>query len=131
MSQDYAQRLRLPLQGSRIMKQVLTLGGVPIARRYQRVVIGGRGPYVEFLGDDLFAFNMRPTDAPHRYFVEWRTLDGVKVYEQRERVDYADYIPGRFYISPFELTYDVEPFITPLKGEDPQLGLLLDPKGGR
>ncbi len=30
----------------------------------------------------------------------------MKVYAQARKVDYADYRPGQFYISPFEL-YDV------------------------
>jgi len=52
--------------------------------------------------------------------VEWRTKDqsNVKVYEQKRRVEYADYKVGLFYISPFDLFVGGEPVITKLEKKE-------------
>lgn len=68
------------------------------------MVIGERGPYVEFAKGDLNWDELSPRSFRF-YFNEYRTkADNVMVYEQRLRVDYADYEVGMFYISPFDLS---------------------------
>jgi hypothetical protein len=49
--------------------------------------------------------------------LEWRTYDEsrVKVYEQKRRVDYADYKVGLLYISPFDLFVEGEQVIAKLE----------------
>jgi len=100
MASYYESRLRVPVFGVRV-DMYTGKNRILVARSYRRVVIGGRGPYVEFRPDDLVAA-VSPVDTPHYYYEEGQ-IDGVKVYKQRKRVQYADYVPGLLYLSPFEL----------------------------
>jgi hypothetical protein len=72
-----------------------------------RTVHGGRGDYLEFSPDMMVMKNLDLVHgwcpihrSKHRYFFEYWTADGVRVYEQRELVNYADYKIGYFYIAP-------------------------------
>lgn len=88
------------------MPELRTKSGVLIARTYIRVVHGDRGDYVEFVPDRdiIMSDSLRPSSRMHRYYYEWRTVpDNVKLYEQRMRVDYADYRQGYWYVSPRQL----------------------------
>ena len=101
-----------------------TSTGLQVATGYTRVVIGGRGPYIEFLpGHHIWENLQIPDEEKYRlehpwkeevFYVEWRTKDqsNVRVYEQSKTVDYADYKGGLFYISPF---VDGEPVISKLE----------------
>jgi len=104
---------------------LLKKSGVQIATGFNRVVHGGRGAYVEFTPEQIDIDSMFiPKDKewrlrhPKAYYIEYRTLeDFVMVYKQKLEVDYADYIPGLFYISPIHLrnfdvcgTYDTDQF---------------------
>jgi len=71
-----------------------------------RTVHGGRGDYLEFSPDMMVMDNLDPVigwcpihRSTHRYFYEY-WVDGVRVYEQRRTVSYADYKIGYFYIAP-------------------------------
>lgn len=99
----YEERLRVPIEGNpRIVLR--SCSGVRIATGYTRIVIGERGPYVELGFDNLNCAVLREVDERHHYYVELRTIpDNVKVYAQVHRVDYADYVPGMCYVSPFDL----------------------------
>jgi hypothetical protein len=82
-----------------------------IAKGYDRIVFGGRGPYIELDEINISENNIYiPDDCLWRiyndkaYYVEYRTkLANVKIYYQLKTVDYADYLIGKFYISPFDL----------------------------
>jgi hypothetical protein len=113
---SYEQRLSIPVIGQTTL-QFFTRSHIHCASGYDRVVIGGRGPYVEFDVKHLIQDSLSTITHEHYYYIELRTnVDHVKVYAQLHRVDYADYIPGKFYISPFDL-YDEHGnvLITPLK----------------
>jgi hypothetical protein len=79
------------------------------------VVIGDRGPYIEFLPEqiekDTFSIpesqKYRKTDK-RVYYIEARSNDEayVKLYYQKKTVAYADYKIGMCYVSPFELVTD-------------------------
>lgn len=83
-----------------------------VSKGYNRIVIGGRGPYVEFTEDqiDWKAFHI-PKDQVYRltdrrvYYVELRSIDfsNTKLYYQLQTVAYADYKIGMLYISPYDL----------------------------
>ena len=87
-------------------------GGLYLAFGYLRVVIGKRGPYVEF---DHYQIRWENFDVPEAeryrmknpmvYYNEYRSTDDcyVKLYMQKRTVAYADYIVGHCYISPFDL----------------------------
>lgn len=114
---SYDQRLSIPLSGEGMSTKFFSRTGVHIATGYTRVVIGDRGPYVEFRTEQLKQEAMREVDAAHYYYVELRSVpDDIKVYVQVHKVDYADYEPGMCYISPFDLVdEDRRPFIEPLR----------------
>ena len=117
--QGYRDRLllpELPPEGEPV--EFRTRSGTVIAKGYVRVVIGDRGPYVEFADDHVVQGALEvPTDQLWRmdknwsfkcFYQEHRSKDDykVKVYHQRRTVDYADYRIGMWYISPFDLTTD-------------------------
>jgi len=125
MATDYKERLRLHVEGNDHTR-FETKTGLHVATGYTRIVIGGRGPYIEFLPNQLIWDNLHIPDEQKRrkehpwkdrvYYMEWRTKDKsrVKVYEQIRPVDYADYRIGLLYISPFDLLVQGEAVITKL-----------------
>jgi len=103
--------LNLPIQGE---EDILfyTPNGLEIAKGYIRVIIGERGPYVEFEERHITRENISipknqawRVDHPNAYYVEYRSSDycNVKIYEQKKTVDYANYKIGCWYISPFDM----------------------------
>jgi len=87
---------------------------INVISEYDRVVIGNHGPYIEFSHDHIIC----PLTLKHGE--EWR-LDAlkakyiwyepivnnhqlpIKIYHQKNKVSYADYIPGKYYVCPYEL----------------------------
>ena len=119
MKRSYEQRLRIPLEGGSL--ELYTARRTLIANGFERVVIGGRGPYIEFAPGQVIA-SLNYSKTPHYYYKEaW--VDGVKVYDQLHRVKYADYIPGRLYMSPFDLVLSDGRTAIETRGEG-QLSLL-------
>ena len=103
MAQDYRARLRIPVDGDPAMR-LFTRSGTLVADGYLRVVIGGRGPYIEFQtvwqshmrvpAEELYRFN-----DPHVYYAEYRSHDqcNVKVYWQKKTVsNQAEHKVGRY-----------------------------------
>ena len=119
MPTNYEERLPIPIQGPRIIT-LFTKSGLQIATGYQRVVLGGRGPYVELIRENMqipYCERWRLTSGVAMY-TEYRTKDNanVKIYYQKKIVDYADYKIGWYYISPFDLyTENQKPLIEPLR----------------
>jgi len=113
--------INAPLGGSASMV-AKTRDGLLVAVGFTRIVVGDRGPYVEFLEGQVAMCNLRipqeeawRMDSETAYYTELRSKcrAHVMVYLQRRRVAYADYVPGMFYISPFELVMpDGRPFAT-------------------
>jgi len=129
MATDYKSRLQIPIDGNMTTK-FTTKSGLIVAQGYTRIVIGGRGPYVEFTDKMMCPNSLHiPTDQEYRltdkriYYYELRTIDdnNVKVYCQVKTVAYADYIVGMWYISPFDLLADgkviIEPLTKDMKGK--------------
>lgn len=94
-----------------------TLGGTTISHGYQRIVVGDYGAFVEIGVDQIcpdkicckpgqeYRYSDERFAAHVKY--QWLTvMDGSwpKIYYQLKPVDYADYVPGRYYVSPYELT---------------------------
>jgi hypothetical protein len=123
---SYEKRLRIPLSGDDHTR-FETSTGLHVATGYTRVVVGGRGPYVEFLPGHLIWDSLDiPDEEKYRlehpwkdqvFYVEWRTKDqsNVKICDQKRTVDYADYKVGLFYISPFDLLVEGEAVIMKLE----------------
>ncbi len=121
----YRQRLILPEYVGDDEIIFYTHSGFEVAKWYERVVIGDRGPYIEFCGEMLSRDIYVPADQEWRlrsescYYIEWRTRDEsrVKIYNQVRPVSYADYKVGMWYISPFDLTSNLYPtLVRPLDG---------------
>lgn len=90
--------------------------GTMICTGYQKIVIGDYGAFVEITPEQIFQDAlMCKKGQEYRYEDEryaknvkylWLTTkdsSDCKIYLQRKCVDYADYIPGMYYISPFEV----------------------------
>lgn len=120
---SYTERLKIPVNGSDI--SLYTRSGLCVAHGYIRVVIGGRGPYIEFDPSQILIDSFHiPKDQEYRqtdrrvYYVEFRSNDesNVKLYYQKKTVQYADYKIGLMYISLFDLkTNDLKDLVEPLK----------------
>lgn len=114
MATDYRARLKAWPVDSSCNRIFYSSEGTEIINGYLRIVIGKRGPYVECSKEQLFMKNLYiPEECEWRtksysaFYAEYRSQDAasLKVYFQKKRVDYADYRPGLFYISPFYLCY--------------------------
>lgn len=86
--------------------------GFLVARGYNKIVIGERGPYIEFTKTQIIRENIFIPDnqkwrinSPKAYYIEYRSKrDYVKIYFQKKLVQYADYQVGFYYISPEDLS---------------------------
>lgn len=92
------------------------LNGVQICAKYERIVIGDYGAFVEIADADMCKANLclqpgqeyrvsEPRYADHVKYVWWTTINGSgpKLYEQKRTVPYADYRVGYWYVSPFDV----------------------------
>lgn len=89
----------------------LNINNIPFAKKYERVVVGDYGAYVEIDKKDLLVDLSVPKGQEWRLdknFIEkrnlsikyeWYEYDNKKVYFQINTVTYADYKPGYYYIS--------------------------------
>ena len=122
MSWTYEKRILIPIDGAEM--PLFTKSGTKVAVEYNRIVIGGRGPYIEFTDEQIIQESLLiPSSQEYRltdtrtYYNEYRTddIDNVKIYHQKKTVAYADYIIGMWYISPFDLkTETLDEIVTPL-----------------
>lgn len=103
--------LNVPVEGN-VSVKLFTKDSTEVSCGYNRIVIGGRGPYVEFTDDQInFKSFYIPKNQLYRltdrrvYYIELRSIDSsnVKLYYQLQTVAYADYKIGMFYISPYDL----------------------------
>ena len=95
--------------------QLKSKHGTPLMKGYDRVVIGDYGAFIETSPDKMYRQYIRVKpgeeyrmDDPQykncKYVWLTATDDsGVKIYFQKHPVDYADYVPGKIYVSPFEV----------------------------
>jgi len=91
-----------------------TFSGLEIANGYNRIVIGQRGPYIEF-NNIIIENTYIPNNekwriySPISYYIEYRTKDdcNIKIYHQKKLVKYADYLINQWYISPKDLTSNI------------------------
>lgn len=90
-----------------------TFEGTRICEHYTRVVVGDYGAYFEIcpsLMTDMIVikegqeYRLDPKYDKVKY--EWYTIeDGsdIKIYKQLRTVKYADYVPGMYYVSVFDV----------------------------
>lgn len=95
--------------------QLKSKHGTPLMKGYDRVVIGDYGAFIETSLDKMYRqyirvkpgeeYRMNDPQYKNCKYV-WLTAtddSGVKIYFQKHSVDYADYVPGKIYVSPFEV----------------------------
>lgn len=95
--------------------QLKSKHGTPLMKGYDRVVIGDYGAFIETSPDKMYRqyirvkpgeeYRMNDPQYKNCKYV-WLTAtddSGVKIYFQKHPVDYADYVPGKIYVSPFEV----------------------------
>jgi len=87
----YAERLTIPIVGTPNMS-FYSISGTLLAKGYVRIVIGGRGPYIEFSDDQIVKNNIyMPKHCEHKmqnslsWYWEYRSKDKsyVKLYYQK------------------------------------------------
>jgi hypothetical protein len=103
-------KINVPIDGYDI--SLFTVNKLKVTDGYNRIVIGRRGPYVEFTERQLIPDSFFiPRNQLYRltdkrvYYIEFRSNDAahIKLYYQLQTVAYADYKIGMFYISPYDL----------------------------
>lgn len=134
---SYKERIVIPLIGDPEM-EFFTKSGLCLANGYVRVVIGKRGPYIEFSDDQICHKNIYvPKHARHKleavftYYHEYRSTDNcfVKLYYQKAGVQYADYQVNMWYISPDDLiTKEFHDLVLPLYPDCPTYSDVEEPK---
>lgn len=95
--------------------------GTKIAERYDRIVIGHYGAFLEIDPKDMCMENIKCEEGQeyrmkNPYFVDrikyqWLTTKDdshCKLYFQQKGVTYADYQPNKWYISPYEVLDEKE-----------------------
>lgn len=88
----------------------------PIAKAFSRIVIGDYGAFIEIDDQDMIKENIKikpgeeyrvsnPKYAEKVKYQWFTAKDGsdCKLYFQQRGVSYADYKPGKWYISPYEV----------------------------
>lgn len=93
-----------------------SLDGTKICVGYERIVIGDYGAFVEISPKQICKEALRCKPGQEYRFADehfaanvkylWLTAkdhSDCKIYFQKKKVCYADYIPGMFYISPYEV----------------------------
>ena len=91
---------------------IYTFHGTLIANYYNRIVIGDYGAFIEIqeINKDKLIIQLgqeyRSKEGYSNIKYEWLTYnDGsnIKIYYQKNIVDYADYQPGMYYVSVHEV----------------------------
>lgn len=110
--------------------ELLTLAGSSLCKGYKRIVIGDYGAFVEISSSQMNESLLRcKKGQEYRYLDEryaanvkylWLTAkdsSDCKIYLQKKPVSYADYRPGMYYISPYEVLPEIDYFGTEFQTE--------------
>lgn len=96
-------------------KGLCTKSGSLICNQYDRIVVGDYGAFIEFseenIGNEFIiqpGQEYRVNDKKYSKNVKyiWLTIDDnsqVKIYKQKRKVRYADYLPKKYYVSVHEV----------------------------
>lgn len=97
-------------------EDLYTLSGTKIAAGYRRVVIGDYGAFIEFSKEQAVEEKLHCKKGQEYRYLDTRFIGHVKylwltakddsdtkIYLQKKTVDYADYRPGFYYVSPYEV----------------------------
>lgn len=94
---------------------LFTINGSMVCTDYDRIVVGDYGAFVEFSPHYEGTNFIIAPGQEYRVYDErysknvkyiWLTIDdgsGIKIYKQKKRVAYADYLPEKYYVSVHEV----------------------------
>ena len=95
---------------------LFTSEGTKIVNGFKRIVIGDYGAFVEIDKSQINKSAIKVKEGQEYRYTDdrfskhvkylWLTAKDTsdcKIYFQKKTVDYADYLPGMYYISPFEV----------------------------
>lgn len=95
---------------------IRSIDGILISNKYDRIVIGHYGAFIEISNEDVVKNNIKAKEGQEYRYKDPNYKDKVKyywattkddtdckLYFQRRPVKYADYIPNKWYISPYEV----------------------------
>ena len=103
----------LNINGSQ--SQLTTLNGTPICNGYDRIVVGDYGAFIEFSKESISSNFIIQPGQEYRVYDEkyknnvkyiWLTVNdgsGIKIYQQKRKVSYADYKARKYYVSVHEV----------------------------
>lgn len=93
-----------------------SLAGTPLCSGYERIVIGDYGAFIEIAPERIYQASLRCKPGQEYRYRDSRFSENVKylwltakdqsdckIYLQKKTVSYADYVPGMYYISPYEV----------------------------
>lgn len=94
--------------------ELKTWNGTLFANGYERIVIGDYGAFIEISEDQIIKGSLKVAEGQEYRFEDqyknckyyWLTVsDGsnIKIYLQRNTVNYADYRVGFYYVSVYEV----------------------------
>jgi hypothetical protein len=94
--------------------KIYSLENTLISNSYNRIVVGDYGAFIEISEYDIIKDNIKIKEGQEYRYSEryslckyyWLTAkdnSDVKIYHQKNKVSYADYIPNMYYISPYEI----------------------------
>ena len=95
---------------------LFTLDGTLLCQGYNRIVIGDYGAFVEIAPEQIRKEVLRCKPGQEFRYLDERFAENVKyiwltakdrssckIYLQKKKVSYADYVPGMYYISVYEV----------------------------
>jgi len=95
--------------------KLLSNEGTLIANGYNHIVIGDYGAFIEINENQILNDNIQiQKGQEYRYSDKYKNnikyfwltakdTSGIKIYFQQKTVIYADYIPKKYYICPYEI----------------------------
>ena len=119
LAEIYKYKEHLSLAGAR--DSLYSNNGLILSNGYDRIVIGDYGAFIEISALDIVLdhitvqqgqeFRISDPQFKDRVKYHWLTAKDnshCKIYFQQRTVDYADYKPGFYYISPYEVKTERE-----------------------
>ena len=85
--------------------RLTTLQGYPLTNGITRMAVGDYGAYIEFAPEQLVAKLATKFPDPQKPWIKYVWFvhpkdERTKIYLQKRTVQYADYRPGMYYVSP-------------------------------
>jgi len=97
--------------------KIYSTAGTLIANKCSKIVIGDYGVYLELDDEDIIKENIKVKEGQEfrlnkdfKGKYHWYTpkdKSNTKLYYQTKGVSYADYLPNKWYVSPYEIMLEI------------------------